>query len=48
MLHLYLGLHLESFAIGMASSLIITIAVFVLRWEIQMYKKLKKEKNLLR
>ena len=41
MLHLHLGIHLESLALGMALSFTIFLVIFAIRWEIQMYKKRK-------
>jgi len=49
MLHLHLGIHLESLALGMALSLTIFLVIFAIRWEIQMYKKRKNVKiNLVK
>ena len=44
MIHLHLGIHLESLALGMAISLAIFLTIFAIRWEIQMYKKRKSMK----
>lgn len=47
MVELTSGLHLESFALGMALSLTITLSVFAIRHEILSYKKRKNlEKKL--
>jgi membrane protein CcdC involved in cytochrome C biogenesis len=47
MLHLHLGIHLESLALGMALSFTIFLVIYCIRWEIQMYKKRKNMKKTL-
>lgn len=47
MLHLHLGIHLESLALGMALSFTIFLVIFAIRWEIQMYKKRNNMKKPL-
>lgn len=41
-------LHTESFFLGMATSLAITLAVFGLKWEIRGHKKRKAERVVTR
>lgn len=41
-------LHTESFFLGMASSLAITLAVFGLKWEVRAYNKRKTERVVTR
>lgn len=48
MTHIVLDIHLESFALGMATSLAITLAVFGLKWEIRGYQKRATQKRVNR
>lgn len=48
MTHIVLDIHLESFALGMLSSLAITLAVFGLKWEIRGHKKRTAQKRVNR
>ena len=48
MTHIVLDIHLESFALGMLSSLAITLAVFGLKWELRGYQKRATQKRVNR